>query len=70
VLSKEAFSDVLRSGSRRPRGMPSYEQLSDAQLEALRHYIREQSWLAPRRSEALRYRVGPSARPTLARILR
>ncbi len=46
VLSKEAFSDVLRSGSRRPRGMPSYEQLSDAQLEALRHYIREQAELA------------------------
>jgi quinohemoprotein ethanol dehydrogenase len=45
-LSKEAFSDVLRSGSRRPRGMPSYEQLSDAQLEALRHYIREQAELA------------------------
>jgi hypothetical protein len=26
--------------------MPSYEQLSDAQLEALRHYIREQAELA------------------------
>jgi quinohemoprotein ethanol dehydrogenase len=46
VLSQKAFGDVLRSGSRRPRGMPSYEQLSDAQLEALRHYIREQAELA------------------------
>ena len=45
VLSKESFSDVLRSGSRRPRGMPSYEHLSDAELEALRHYIRQQAEL-------------------------
>ncbi len=46
VVSKDAFADVLRSGSRRPRGMPSYEQLSDGQLEALRHYIRQQAELA------------------------
>jgi quinohemoprotein ethanol dehydrogenase len=45
VLSKEAFGDVLRSGSRRPRGMPSYEHLGDAQLEALRHYIRQEAEL-------------------------
>jgi quinohemoprotein ethanol dehydrogenase len=45
-LSEASFRDVLRSGSRRPRGMPSYEQLSDAELEALRHYIRQQAELA------------------------
>jgi quinohemoprotein ethanol dehydrogenase len=43
VLTKEAFADVLRSGSRRPFGMPSYQNLSDAQLEALRHFIRAQA---------------------------
>jgi len=46
VVTKEAFADVLHSGSRRPRGMPSYENLSDAQLEALQHYIRQQAELA------------------------
>ena len=46
VLSSEAFASVVRDGARRSLGMPSYESLSDAQLEALRHYIREQAELA------------------------
>jgi len=46
VLSSEAFSGVVRGGARRDLGMPSYEGLSDAQLDALRHYIREQARLA------------------------
>lgn len=41
--SEASFRDVLRSRSRRPRGMPSYEQLSDAELEALRPYICQQA---------------------------
>jgi quinohemoprotein ethanol dehydrogenase len=52
-LSEESFRDVLRSGSRRPRGMPSYEQLSDADLEALRHYIRQRAELALRQQAEL-----------------
>ena len=43
ILSEEAFKAVVGSGERRPRGMPSYENLSDNHLEALRHYIREQA---------------------------
>ena len=43
VLSDEAFAEVVRKGARRPRGMPSYETLSDQHLLALRHYIREQA---------------------------
>ena len=42
VLSEQAFAEVVRGGAKRARGMPSYE-LSDAQLLALRHYIREQA---------------------------
>jgi quinohemoprotein ethanol dehydrogenase len=47
VLTKESFADVLRSGSRRALGMPSYENLSDTQLEELRHYIRGQADAKP-----------------------
>ena len=47
VLTKESFADVLRSGSRRARGMPSYQNLNDAQLDALRHYIRSRAAAKP-----------------------
>ena len=43
VLSEKAFEDVVRGGALREKGMPSYESLSDNQLTALRHYIREQA---------------------------
>jgi quinohemoprotein ethanol dehydrogenase len=46
VLSAESFAAVVRGGERRPKGMPSYRNLSDNQLESLRHYIREQAELA------------------------
>jgi len=46
VLTAPSFADVLRGGSRRPRGMPSFENLSDAQLESLQHYIRRQAEIA------------------------
>ena len=46
VLSHEAFSEVVRGGARRDRGMPSYETLSDDQLQTLQHYLREQAELA------------------------
>ena len=46
VLSAEAFDEVVRKGGRRARGMPSYSNLSDNQLEALRHFIRAQAELA------------------------
>jgi quinohemoprotein ethanol dehydrogenase len=45
VLSDEAFANVVRDGGRRVLGMPSFENLSDAQLKALQHYIREQAEL-------------------------
>lgn len=39
-LSEAAFAEVVRSGSRVDRGMPPFAELSDGELEAMRHYIR------------------------------
>ena len=44
-LSAEAFAEVVRKG-RVELGMPAFESLSDQQLEALRHFFREQANLA------------------------
>lgn len=43
VLSDTAFIDVVRNGTKRNRGMPSFESLSDNQIKALQHYLREQA---------------------------
>ncbi len=40
VLSADAFERVVRQGERADRGMPPYPDLTDAQLESIRHYIR------------------------------
>ena len=39
-LSQEAFANIVRGGALVERGMPRFEELSDTQLDALRHYIR------------------------------
>ncbi len=52
VLSEEAFMDVVRGGTKRERGMPSYASFSDSHLKSLRHYIREQAELALSDSES------------------
>ena len=43
VLSAEGFAGAVRDGNRVERGMPPYPDLSDSQLTALRHYIRQQA---------------------------
>ncbi len=40
VLSQATFSTVVRNGALVSRGMPQFEEFSDADLEALRAYIR------------------------------
>ena len=40
-IDKNLFTDVVRNGSRVAMGMPSHPDISDGQLEALRHYIRK-----------------------------
>ena len=42
-LSAEAFRDVVKNGSRLARGMPKYADLSDDDLESLRHFIRQRA---------------------------
>lgn len=43
VLSETGFADVVRGGARLPKGMPAFADLTDEQLLALRHYIRQQA---------------------------
>ena len=41
LLSPEAFAHVVRDGALASRGMPRFAELTDAQLEALRHFVRQ-----------------------------
>ena len=43
VLSADAFAGVVRDGMLVSRGMPRFENLSDADREALREYLRAQA---------------------------
>lgn len=45
TLSATAFENVVRNGRRASDGMPAYPELTDGQLTALRHYIRQQAEL-------------------------
>jgi quinohemoprotein ethanol dehydrogenase len=40
ALDPAAFADVVQRGSLELRGMPRYDELTDAELETLRHYLR------------------------------
>jgi len=43
ALSAEAFKQVVKAGSLESRGMPKYDELSDSDLESLRHYLRDRA---------------------------
>jgi quinohemoprotein ethanol dehydrogenase len=43
VLNAEAFAAIVRDGSLVGRGMPAHPQITDAQLEALQHYLRRRA---------------------------
>jgi quinohemoprotein ethanol dehydrogenase len=45
-LSTADFAAVVRDGRLESRGMPKFPELSDRELEALRHYIRYRASLA------------------------
>ncbi len=47
ALDRQAFSKVVRDGALELRGMPRYDELSDAELERLRHYLRARARGAP-----------------------
>jgi quinohemoprotein ethanol dehydrogenase len=42
-LNAKTFADVVQGGLLESRGMPRYPELSDADLEALRHYLRSRA---------------------------
>jgi len=46
-LNEKAFADVVQGGLLESRGMPRYPELTDADLEALRHYLRSRARGAP-----------------------
>jgi quinohemoprotein ethanol dehydrogenase len=43
ALDKESFAAVVRDGSLVGRGMPGTPGITDAQLDALQHYIRQRA---------------------------
>lgn len=43
VLSQEAFVSVVRGGAKSNMGMPVFNELSDEELTALRHFIRKKA---------------------------
>ncbi len=47
ALEPAAFADVVQRGSLELRGMPRYDELTDAELETLRHYLRARARGAP-----------------------
>ncbi len=49
LLSHAAFAHVVREGALVDRGMPRFPELSDAQLDAIRHYVRSQASAASAR---------------------
>jgi len=42
-LSQEAFVHIVRDGSLLTRGMPRFAELSDEQLDSLRHFLRQKA---------------------------
>jgi quinohemoprotein ethanol dehydrogenase len=46
-LSADAFKTIVQGGALMSRGMPPFEEYSDADLENLRHYLRERARYEP-----------------------
>jgi quinohemoprotein ethanol dehydrogenase len=46
VATLPAFASIVRDGIRAVNGMPRYGDLTDLQLIALQHYIRQQAAVA------------------------
>jgi len=43
VLDAEMFDRIVRGGALTANGMPRFADLTDAELESLRHYVRERA---------------------------
>jgi quinohemoprotein ethanol dehydrogenase len=53
LLSAASFAAIVRDGALVSRGMPQFAELSDAQLDSLRHFVRAKA-REPRREESAR----------------
>ncbi|WP_420429069.1 PQQ-dependent dehydrogenase, methanol/ethanol family [Algiphilus sp.] len=47
TLSASAFASIVQEGALLQRGMPNFPELSGEELEAMRHYIRQQAHYEP-----------------------
>lgn len=45
ILNEEAFATIVRAGVLESRGMPKFEELTDAELKDARHYVRTKAAL-------------------------
>jgi len=43
VLAKDTFDSIVRGGSLTEKGMPLFSDLTDRELDSLRHYVRQQA---------------------------
>ncbi len=64
ITDAAAFHAVVKEGALRANAMPSFERISDADLELLRYYLRFRASQAPAELEALRKGLkSPAAEP-------
>ncbi|MEP7243336.1 MAG: hypothetical protein ABI885_06575 [Gammaproteobacteria bacterium] len=42
-LSADAFREIVKNGALLSKGMPKFDELSDDELESLRHFIRQRA---------------------------
>jgi quinohemoprotein ethanol dehydrogenase len=54
IVDAAAFRAVVKDGALKPAGMPPFPQLSDAQVESIRYYLRARAQQAPAELAALK----------------
>jgi quinohemoprotein ethanol dehydrogenase len=54
IVDADAFKAIVKDGALRSAGMPEYPQLSEAQLDDMRHYLRLRAKQAPAEMAALK----------------
>jgi quinohemoprotein ethanol dehydrogenase len=57
-LSAEAFKAIVQGGALEVRGMPKFAEYTDADLEALRHFIRERARYEPSAWDQIKQALG------------
>jgi quinohemoprotein ethanol dehydrogenase len=63
IMEKDAFRAIVKEGALKPAGMPSYPQISDEDVEAIRYYLRLRAKQAPADLAALKKGARPAGEP-------